>query len=69
MTAPQVARSAEPLQRLKLFKGGERLDALLHAASAPEVTSAAVLDRLRSEDVAAKVETQGARRTVMARLP
>jgi DNA replication protein DnaC len=69
MTTPPLARIAEQLQRLKLFKVHERLDALLQEASAQELPSADFLDRLLTEEVAAKVEKQVTMRTVMARFP
>jgi DNA replication protein DnaC len=69
MTNPQLARIAEHLQRLKLFKVYERLEALLQEASAQEVTYADFLDRLLTEEVVAKVEKHVTMRTVMARFP
>jgi DNA replication protein DnaC len=69
MTNPQLARIAEHLQRLKLLKVYERLEALLQEASAQEVTYADFLDRLLTEEVAAKVEKHVTMRTVMARFP
>jgi DNA replication protein DnaC len=69
MTNPQLIRIAEHLQRLKLFKVYERLEGLLQEASAQEVTYADFLDRLLSEEVAAKVEKHVTMRTVMARFP
>jgi DNA replication protein DnaC len=62
-------RIGEPLQRLKLCRVQERLDALLHEASAQERPYADFLDQLLTEEVTAKEETHVAMRTAMARCP
>jgi DNA replication protein DnaC len=69
MTNPQLLRLGEHLQRLKLFRVQERLETLLQEASAQDLTSPDVLDRLLSEEVTAKEEKPVTMRTVMARFP
>src|SRR5262245_55643853 len=69
MTHPPLARLQEPLGQLQLVTIQARLETFLQAASAQDVTSADVLDRLLADEVAAKRETYVAMRTVMARFP
>jgi DNA replication protein DnaC len=66
---PLLARVAEPRQRLTRLKVCARLEARLQGASAQEVTSSDVLDRLRTGGVAVTGERPVTRRTVMARCP
>jgi len=54
MMAGQLERMQEHLQRLRLFKGRERLEALLQDASAKEWSYADFLDAVLSEEVASK---------------
>jgi DNA replication protein DnaC len=68
-THPHLARLQEHLGPLKLVTLPARRDPVLQEASAPDVTDADVLDRLRAEEVAAKSEQDVAMRTVMARFP
>lgn len=69
MTAGQLERMQEHLQRLRLFKGRERLEALLQDASAKEWSSADFLDAVLSEEVASKTAKHIAMRTSLARFP
>ena len=54
MKAGQFERLQEQLQRLRLFKSRERLEALLQDATAKELTYADFLDQVLTEEVAAK---------------
>jgi len=69
MTAGQLERMQEHLQRLRLFKGRERLEALLQDASAKEWSYADFLDAVLSEEVASKTAKHIAMRTSLARFP
>jgi DNA replication protein DnaC len=69
MIDPQLGRLQEHLGRLKLFTMQARLEALLQDASAQEVSYADFLDRLLTEEMAAKSEKYVTMRTVMARFP
>lgn len=69
MTAGQLERMQEHLQRLRLFKGRERLEALLQDASAKEWSYADFLDAVLSEEVASKTAKNIAMRTSLARFP
>jgi DNA replication protein DnaC len=69
MTKPQLVRIGEHLQRLKRFRVQERLDTLLHEASAQELPDADCLDRLLTEEVTAKEEKPVTMRPAMARFP
>ena len=70
MTAtPQLARLDEHLQRLRLFKVRERLEALLQDATAHELSYADFLDQLLTEEVAAKTTKHITMRTSLARFP
>jgi len=69
MTAGQLERMQEHLQRLRLFKGRERLEALLQDASAKEWSYADFLDAVLSEEVASKTAKHIVMRTSLARFP
>ena len=69
MTAPQMERIGEYLHRLKLYKAQERLEALLQEATRKELGYSDFLDRLLSEEVAAKTDKAIALRTNLARFP
>lgn len=69
MMAGQLERMQEHLQRLRLFKGRERLEALLQDASAKEWSYADFLDAVLSEEVASKTAKHIAMRTSLARFP
>src|SRR5262245_9723187 len=69
MTAAQLERLQEHLQRLRLFKSRERLEALLQDATAKECSCAGFLDQILSEDVAAKRAKHVSMRTQLARFP
>ncbi len=69
MTAGQLERIQENLQRLRLFKSGERLEALLQEASKQEASYADFLDTVLSEEVQAKTAKNIIMRTNLARFP
>ena len=69
MNAPQLERLTEQLQRLRLFKSRERLEALLQEASSSELSYADFLDRLLTEEVTAKTAKNVTMRTHLARFP
>ena len=69
MTAGQLERLQEHLQRLRLFKSRERLEALLQDATAKEASYADFLDLLLGEEVAAKTAKHITMRTHLARFP
>jgi len=70
MTTPaQLERLGEHLRKLRLFKSGERLEAMLQHAAAHELPYAEFLDQVLGEEVAAKTSKNIAMRTAMARLP
>lgn len=69
MTAAQLERVQGHLQRLRLFKSGERLEALLQDATAKELSYADFLDGVLTEEVAAKTEKNITMRTNLARFP
>ena len=69
MMAGQLERMQEHLQRLRLFKGRERLEALLQDASAKEWSYADFLDAVLSEEVASKTAKHITMRTSLARFP
>ena len=66
MNAVQLERIDENLQRLRLFKSRERLEALLQHAAAQELSYADFLDTVLTEEVQAKNVTM---RTNLARFP
>jgi DNA replication protein DnaC len=69
MSAGQFERLQEQLQRLRLFKSRERLEALLQEATAKEASLADFLDLLLGEEVAAKTAKNITMRTHLARFP
>src|SRR5262244_1728616 len=69
MTPAQLERLMELLQRLRLFKCRERLEALLQEATTRELSYADFLDAVLGEEVASKREKNVAMRTNLARFP
>ncbi|MDX2087003.1 MAG: IS21-like element helper ATPase IstB [Kofleriaceae bacterium] len=69
MTPAQLERLMDLLQRLRLFKSRERLEALLQDATARELSYADFLDSLLGEEVASKRDKNVAMRTNLARFP
>jgi DNA replication protein DnaC len=69
MTPAQLERLMELLQRLRLFKSRERLEALLQDATTRELSYADFLDAVLGEEVASKREKNVAMRTSLARFP
>jgi DNA replication protein DnaC len=68
-TAGQMERLHDQLQRLRLFKGRERLEALLQDATAKELTYADFLDQLLTEEISSKTAKHITMRTSLARFP
>jgi DNA replication protein DnaC len=68
-TAGQIERLHDHLQRLRLFKGSERIEALLQEATAKETTYADFLDQLLSEEISSKTAKHITMRTSLARFP
>jgi DNA replication protein DnaC len=69
MTPAQLERLSEHLQRLRLFKSKERLEALLQEAAAQELPYADFLERVLAEEVASKTAKHISMRTSLARFP
>lgn len=69
MSPAQLERLGEHLQRLRLFKSRERLEALLQQAAAEEMSYADFLDRVLGEEVASKTAKNITMRTSLARFP
>jgi DNA replication protein DnaC len=69
MTPAQLERLGEQLQRLRLFKSKERLEALLQEAASQELPYADFLERVLSEEVASKTAKHVSMRTSLARFP
>jgi DNA replication protein DnaC len=69
MNPVQLERLNEQLQRLRLFKSRERLEALLQEATAQELGYADFLDRLLTEEVTSKTAKNVTMRTSLARFP
>jgi DNA replication protein DnaC len=69
MTAAQLERLHEHLQRLRLFKSRERLEALLQDATTKELSYADFLDGVLTEEVASKTAKHVTMRTHLARFP
>ncbi|MBA2304641.1 MAG: ATP-binding protein [Acidobacteria bacterium] len=69
MTAAQLERIHDHLQRLRLFKSRERLEALLQEASTHELSYADFLDQVLTEEVTAKTAKHITMRTSLARFP
>jgi DNA replication protein DnaC len=69
MSAAQLERLQEHMQRLRLFKSRERLEALLQDATATEASYADFLDTVLGEEVASKTAKHITMRTHLARFP
>ena len=69
MNRAQLECLGEQLQRLRLFKSKERLEALLQQAVAEEISYADFLERVLSEEVASKTAKNITMRTSLARFP
>ncbi|MGH9242068.1 MAG: IS21-like element helper ATPase IstB [Vicinamibacterales bacterium] len=69
MSAAQFERIQEHLQRLRLFKSRERLEALLQEASTQELSYTDFLDQVLTEEVTAKTAKHITMRTSLARFP
>jgi DNA replication protein DnaC len=69
MSAAQLERLQEQMQRLRLFKSRERLEALLQDATTKEASYAGFLDTLLTEEVASKTAKHVTMRTHLARFP
>ena len=69
MSAVQLERLQEQMQRLRLFKSRERLEALLQEATTKEASYADFLDTLLAEEVASKTAKHVTMRTHLARFP
>jgi DNA replication protein DnaC len=69
MSAAQLERLQEHLQRLRLFKSRERLEAFLQEATTKELSYADFLDQVLTEEVAAKTAKHVTMRTHLARFP
>jgi DNA replication protein DnaC len=69
MNAAQLERLGEHLQRLRLFKSRERLEALLQEAAAKEMSYTDFLDTVLTEEVTAKTAKNITMRTNLARFP
>jgi DNA replication protein DnaC len=67
--AAQLERLQEHLQRLRLFKSRERLEALLQDATTKELSYADFLDGVLTEEVASKTAKHVTMRTHLARFP
>jgi len=69
MSAAQLERLQEHMARLRLFKGRERLEAVLQLAVAEELPYADFLEKLLAEEVASKTSKNISMRTNLARFP
>lgn len=69
MSAGQLERIQENLQRLRLFKGRERVEALLQEATTQELSYADFLDGILTEEVTSKTGKNVTMRTNLARFP
>lgn len=69
MNAGQLERLQEHMQRLRLFKGRERVEALLQEAVGKELSYADFLERFLDEEITAKRGKNIAMRTNLARFP
>jgi DNA replication protein DnaC len=69
MNAAQLERLGSHMTRLRLFKGCERLEALLQEAAAKEMAYADFLEQVLSEELAAKTSKNITMRISMARFP
>ncbi len=69
MSPAQIERLSEHMTRLRLFKGRERLEALLQQAVAEEQPYADFLERVLGEEIASKTAKNITMRTSLARFP
>ena len=69
MNAVQLERLQEQMQRLRLIKTRERLEALLQDAAAKELSYTDFLDGLLTEELASKTSKNISMRTNLARFP
>jgi DNA replication protein DnaC len=69
VSAGQLERLQEHLQRLRLFKSHERLEALLQDATGKELSYPDFLELVLTEEVAAKTAKNVTMRTHLARFP
>jgi len=69
MNAVQLERLQEQMQRLRLVKTRERLEALLQEAAAKELSYTDFLDGLLTEELASKTSKNISMRTNLARFP
>ena len=69
MSAAQIERLSDHMTRLRLFKGRERLEALLQQAAAEEQPYADFLERVLGEEIASKTAKNITMRTSLARFP
>ena len=69
MSAAQLERLHEHMQRLRLFKSRDRLEALLQEATGKELSYADFLDQVLTEEVASKTAKHVTMRTQLARFP
>jgi DNA replication protein DnaC len=69
MNAGQFERLGEQMQRLRLFKSRERLEAFLQEATTKEMSYADFLDLLLTEEVSSKTQKNITMRTHLARFP
>ncbi len=69
MNAGQLERLQEHMQRLRLFKSKERLEALLQEAVGKELSYADFLDGVLGEEIASKTSKNITMRTNLARFP
>jgi len=68
-TAGQMERFQDQLQRLRLFKIRERLEAVLQEATAKDLSYADFLDQLLTEEITSKTAKHVTMRTSLARFP
>jgi DNA replication protein DnaC len=69
VTPAQLERLVEQLQRLRLFKSKERLEALLQEAASQQLPYVDFLERVLSEEVASKTAKHASMRISLARFP
>jgi DNA replication protein DnaC len=69
MNAGQFERLGEQMQRLRLFKSRERLEAFLQEATTKVMSYADFLDLLLTEEVSSKTQKNITMRTHLARFP
>lgn len=69
MNPVQLEKLQEQMQRLRLFKSRERLEALLQEAVSAEMGYADFLERLLTEEVSSKTAKNVSMRTHLARFP